>query len=191
MASLFLTLIFILLILTSCGNNERPIEVEFTGYVLNKESNNELGNVSFVVSSVAQETNYGKIVYPAISLIDVPDEVEVGQKIKAVISYPNPPQIGDAELHIAVRKFRTQKLLIIHAQKPVGAKLDEQVVIQRALTKLKTSYPIEIKDIAVKAVVFNSNSSTWKVTFTDNNFGSIFLKGTGKEYLILVPDEIL
>jgi hypothetical protein len=173
-----LFLFLITLLSTSCGNNEGSFE--FTGYVLDIESNKELGDVVFVVSSAAP--------YPTISLIKVPEELEVGQQIKAVVSYPKTP----STMEYSSSQFRVRKLSIIHDQKPAGAQLDEQVVIQRALSKLERSYPVEVRDTAIKSINFTSASSTWKVTFTENGSNqSIFLKKAAPpEYLIYVPDEV-
>ncbi|MDA3130864.1 YobA family protein [Aliibacillus thermotolerans] len=151
----FLSFIFFTVaILSACGTQpEEPeqrgesVDSMMTGYVMEKEDNRIL-----VVDSEAQdfnETGGSDEFYNAIWFSNVPEEVELGDKVRVwfditLESYPGQSEANNIE--------------IIPSETPEGASLTESEALQRALVTHETEGVF-----AVTVIEFDQESSTWHI----------------------------
>lgn len=140
----YILFLLIVLILTACG--KEAVEPNIVGYVVAEDNHRIL-----VVSKTSQDfsENGGVSEYfDAVSLSNIPKDIQVGQLVKVwydgpvAESYPMQAKIGDLE--------------IIEVSKPKGATLTEAEAIKKVLEKHATA------QLAIKSIEFDQDLNVWK-----------------------------
>jgi hypothetical protein len=132
-------------------NNEQGI----TGYVMQKMDNRML-----VVSDVPQnfsDTGGLNEFYNAIMLSNMPGEIELGQKVKVIITGPI------AESYPA--QAEADRVKVLPSIKPTGANLSREEALKKALTDKENE--INGYTVAVKELNYENESDSWKVLLKD------------------------
>nr|WP_144919520.1 YobA family protein [Paenibacillus bovis] len=156
-------LFFVAIILAACGqanadgNTDEKGKPDIIGYVMDQNESRIL-----VVSVEAQDfsANGGlSEYYDAISLSNVPDNVNVGQMVKVWIDGP----VADSY----PMQGKISKLEVVESSKPDGAKMTEE----QALRKIIKAQPT--KQMAVRSIKFNNDSNIWMVEFKEVPDGDV------------------
>jgi hypothetical protein len=130
------------------SNNPKAVNV---WYVTKKEKENTL-----VVNVIPKDTGGVKEFYDAVWVSNIPDEVEIGQKVEVLFegamaaSYPG--------------QGRAKKVSILPKIKPNKANMTEDQVIREALTSKETS---NINIFVIKDIKFDEKLDLWTIRFKD------------------------
>lgn len=147
--------LFIFIFTAACSNqHDQP---HFIGYVVDKSESRVL-----VVSSSPQDfsDNGGvKEYYDAISLAGVSNEVKIGQLVSVWVDGPI------AESY--PMQAEASKVEIVDEEKPEGANMKVNEVIQQAIHKVN-------RMVAIRDVEYNENTEMWNVELVEIIDGSVF-----------------
>lgn len=126
---------------------------ELTGYVVKIDEGGRVLVVSDKSTSFA-ETGGDNEFYQAIYFAEMPEGVEVGDKVKVeygivLESYPG--------------QTKAEKAEIFESNIPDGAKKSEKEAIATALETISTEDEEGMNNFAVKSVKFNKDNSNWEV----------------------------
>lgn len=150
-----LCLFILMMVIASCSNEDE--EPTIIGYVIDK-----LDNQMLVVSKDPQDfSDDGGIAeyYDAISLSEVPVEVNVGELVKVWVegpiaeSYPMQAKAGKVE--------------IVNIANPDGADMTQSEVIQQAIEEVD-------RTVAIRNIKFDKEADIWKLELREIIDESVF-----------------